>query len=328
MTAALVTAALIAGALAHTLLVPRLLTRWTSLRRAPGEALALWQAVSLTGVVCALLAAPVAALTFGSDRPRLLAAAVVVSVLMLARLLWSGHRIGTDLRRMRAQNRELVDLVGDRLHETTDGEVPPRRRGRPEDRIAVVAHGNPTAYCLPGRKDRIVLSQGTVERLDPPQLRAVLAHEQAHLRQRHDLLLELFTVLHEAVPPSLRAPTALREVHLLTEVLADRAAVASGRTDHTTLAHALVSMAGSAPAPGTDALTRGTGALPSGTRASADDRAGTTPYPVRLSAGHEVADRLRVLAAPEAGPALRLLVLTLAAASLALPWALLLLLLR
>ena len=318
MTAPLVTAALIGGALVHALVVPHLLTRWAGLRRAPGEALALWQAVSLTGVVCALLAAPVAALTFGAERPRLLAAALVVSGLMVARLLWSGHRIGTDLRRMRRQHREVVDLVGDRLEEPS---APRSPRG-----VSVVATASPTAYCLPGRRDRIVLSQGAVDRLSRPELTAVLAHERAHLRQRHDLLLELFTVLHEAVPATIRAPGALREVHLLAEMLADRAAV-HGRaegTDHRTLARALVTMA--LPDPATDART---GLQPAGALhlTGGAHPAGVAAYPQTGGAGAQVTARLRALAAPEAGVRLRSGVLALAAASTVLPWALLALLL-
>lgn len=297
MTPALVTAALIGGALVHTLLLPRLLTRWTALRRAPGEALALWQAVSLTGVVCALLAAPVAALTFGADRPRLLGLALLVSGAMLVRLLWSGHRIGTDLRRMRARQRELIDLVADRPETRTD-----EGRG---GRIAVVAHASPAAYCLPGRRDRIVLSQGAVDQLDDAQLDAVLAHEHAHLRQRHDLLLELFTVLHESVPGPLRAPGALREVGLLAEVLADRAATTTGGAAPRDLAHALVTMAeGTRPA----------------TPAEATSAPGTTPYPVSLSAGHQVTERLQAIAAPEPGMGLRTTLLLLALGALATPW--------
>ena len=53
----------------------------------------------------------------------------------------------------------------------------------------------------------------------------MLAHERAHLRARHDLILEFFTVVHEAVPAFVRSDAALREVTLLIEVLADRAAV-------------------------------------------------------------------------------------------------------
>lgn len=243
MTGALVTAALITGALLLVLVVPHVLARQEQLRTVPAQALLLWQSVALTGVALALLAAPVAAATFGTDRPRLLTLALVVSGLMLARVLWSGHRIGTDLRRRRARQRELVDLVGDRIRAGRAA----TRRARPGDAVTVIAHANPTAYCLPGRGDRIVLSQAAVDRLEPAELGAVLAHEHAHLLHRHDLLLELFTVLHETVPQRIRSQEALREVHLLAEVLADRRA--AHEAGHSVLARALVAMAVPAPSP-------------------------------------------------------------------------------
>lgn len=241
MTGPLLTAAVISAALLLTLLAPRLLPRWTGLRRMPGPALLLWQSVSISGVLCALLAAPAAVLTTGLGQPLLLGLGLAVSVLMLARLLWSGHRVGTDLRRRRAEHRQLVDLVGDRLDTATARSA--ATVAGPE--VAVIARGNPTAYCLPGRGRRIVLTQAALDRLDPPQLRAVLAHEQGHLDARHDLVLELFTVLHEAVPRALRVPAALAEVHLLAEALADR--IAERRVDHADLARALVAMADGAP---------------------------------------------------------------------------------
>ncbi|MFK5584879.1 M56 family metallopeptidase [Serinicoccus sp. LYQ131] len=241
----LLSATVVVAALTLTLLAPRLLPRWTSLRQMPGAGLLLWQSVSITGVLCALLAAPVTALSTGLNQPLLLGVAVALSALMLARLLVSGHTVGTDLRRRRARHRELIDLVGERLQDTpaSSGTTPP---GYAHPPVAVVAQGNPTAYCLPGAGDRIVLTQAALDRLGPPELTAVLEHEQAHLDQRHDLLLELFTVLHEAVPRGLRVPAALAEVHLLAEALADR--VAEQRTAPTDLARALVAMATGAPA--------------------------------------------------------------------------------
>ena len=289
MTGVLVTAALLVGALLTVLAVPHLLARQAWLRTAPGEALFLWQSVSLAGVLLALLAAPVAAVVLPQDRPWLLTAAYVVSGLMVVRLLVSGHLIGTDLRRMRAQHRRLVDLMGEPID-------------RPDARaegITVLARGNPPVYCLPGRHDRIVLSQAAVDRLAPDELGAVLAHEQAHLDQRHDLLLELFTVLHEAVPPSWRAEDALREVHLLAEMLADRAA--AGKVGVVPLAHALVAMAGGG----------GSTAYP--------PPAGTT-----LVGGAQVGVRLRAFAADPAHPLLRAGLVTAGLVALATPWLLLL----
>ncbi|WP_151523931.1 M56 family metallopeptidase [Serinicoccus kebangsaanensis] len=241
MAGPVLTASVVLAALALTLGAPRLLPRWRALRRMPGPGLLLWQAVSVAGVACALLAAPVAVSTTGLDQPLLLGLALALSALMVARLLLSGHQVGTDLRRRRQEHRELVDLVGRRLDDTSAAAGDVALPG-----VAVIAQGNPTAYCLPGRDRRIVLTQATLDRLGDAELRAVLAHEQGHLDARHDLLLELFTVLHEAVPRPLRVPSALAEVHLLAEALADR--IAEQRTDHTDLARALVGMAPSATA--------------------------------------------------------------------------------
>jgi Zn-dependent protease with chaperone function len=268
----LVTAALIVGALFTVLAAPHLLARQTWLRAAPGEALFLWQAVCLSGVAAALLAAPVAVLSLPHDRPWLRLAAYAVSLLMLVRLLVSGHLVGTALRRRRAEHRQLVDLLGERVE-------------RPDARaegVTVLARGNPTVYCLPGRHDRIVLSQEAVERLRAEELTAVMAHEEAHLSQRHDLLLELFTVLHEAVPRRLRAEKAMREVNLLAEMLADRAA--ARRVGPLALAHALVAMAG-------------------GTRTG--DTADLEPPLGTLAGGAQVALRLRAFAAEPTGRLLR-----------------------
>lgn len=294
MTGVVVTAALIVGALFTVLLAPHLLARQTWLRTAPGETLFLWQAVSLSGVAAALLAAPVAALTLPHDRPWLRSAAYLLSILMLLRLLVSGHLVGTDLRRRRAEHRNLIDLLGERVE----------RPGACAEGVAVIARGNPTVYCLPGRHDRIILSQEAVDRLSPEELEAVMAHEEAHLQQRHDLLLELFTVLHEAVPRRLRADEALREANLLAEVLADRAAVR--RAGPVALARALVTMAGGAPTGATSYPRTPLGAVGA------------------VSGGAQVAVRLKVLASEPADRVLRTAVLLTGVAMLLLPGALLL----
>ena len=236
----LLTAAVVLTALVLVLLAPRVLPGWTALRGMPGPGLLLWQSVSVAGVLCALLAAPTAVLTTGLSQPLLLGLALLLSGGMLVRLLASGHRVGTDLRRRRTRHRELVDLVGEQL----DDALARGTAGITRPDVTVLAEGNPSAYCLPGRGHRIVLTRSALDRLGATELRAVLAHEQGHLDARHDLLLELFTVLHEAVPRSLRVPAALTEVQLLTEALADR--IAEQRTGHADLARALVAMAAAA----------------------------------------------------------------------------------
>ncbi len=202
--------------------MPRFLPRMTALRRVPGPTLLLWQSTALAAVAGGLLAAPLALLVYARarsghdpnpvDHLGLLLGGLAVSAFVLGRLALRGHRVGTQLRRGRKRHTELVDLIG--LEDT--------RLGTP---VRVLPHPTPTAYCVPGSGHRVVLTRGALEALDEPQLTAVLAHERAHLRQRHDLVLEFFTVLHTAVPTAVRSTAGLHEVKLLIELLADRSAV-------------------------------------------------------------------------------------------------------
>jgi Zn-dependent protease with chaperone function len=222
--------------------------------------LLVWQSLSLAAVISALAVAP-AAVAAVPVPGWLRGAGLAFSAAMLTRLLWSGHRTGTRLRAGRRRHRTLVDTLG--TH--TDGGV------------RVLDHPTPTAYCLPGLRQRVVLTRGALSALPPPELAAVLAHERAHLRARHDLVLEFFQVLHAAAPARLRTPAALREVRFLVEVLADRAARRS--VGAVPLARALATLAaGSHPEAGLGAT---------------DDRSATR-------------DRMLLLAEPGSPVALRL----------------------
>ena len=93
-------------------------------------------------------------------------------------------------------------------------------------------------YCLPGRRHRTVITRAALGNLDDRQLRAVLAHERAHLRERHDLVL-LFSAAIAAAFPFLRIfRTATTETTRLVELRADD--IASVKTDRLTLAEALL----------------------------------------------------------------------------------------
>ncbi|MEO7269036.1 MAG: M56 family metallopeptidase [Knoellia sp.] len=262
--------ALLLAALAVVLagVAPRAMARLVSFRRAPRPALVAWQAVSLSAVLAALCAAPAAVAHLNNTasgwfacnsqngcattiwwmenrRWIVLGIAALVTLMVLGRLLLSGHRIGTRLRAARARHRELVDVL-----------AAPGSEGR-ADGIRVLDHATPTAYCLPGRRSRVVLTQGALAALPDDELDAVLAHERAHLRGRHDLLIEYFTVLHHSVPDPVRSPEALREVRLLVEALADRAAVR--QSGPVTTARALMTLAqGQAPEAGLGAGGDGT----------------------------------------------------------------------
>jgi Peptidase family M48 len=79
----------------------------------------------------------------------------------------------------------------------------------------------PLAYCVPGREPRVVLSHGVLQVLDREQIDAVLVHEQAHLRHRHEVVMESFTAFYRAVPRPLRSRQPLDAVHLLLEMISD-----------------------------------------------------------------------------------------------------------
>ncbi|MEU6173722.1 M56 family metallopeptidase [Streptantibioticus parmotrematis] len=69
--------------------------------------------------------------------------------------------------------------------------------------LAVLDDPVPTAFAVPGRPGRVVVSSGMLRLLDAPERRALLAHERAHLRHRHHLFL-LVLHLAAAVTPLLR----------------------------------------------------------------------------------------------------------------------------
>src|SRR5699024_291580 len=101
-----------------------------------------------------------------------------------------------------------------------------------EERFGSVVLEDPRvlAYHLPGLprgSSRVVLTRGCVDRMRDDELTAVLAHERAHGRGHHAVLLQPFVAWERTFPfvPAARRATAA--VAMLTEVLADDAAVAA-----------------------------------------------------------------------------------------------------
>jgi Zn-dependent protease with chaperone function len=115
--------------------------------------------------------------------------------------------------------------------------------GRPDPILGavLVEHSEPVAYCVAGRHPTVILSTGAVDALDASQLQAVLAHEQAHLADRHHRLLALARVGRLVLPflPLMRAVDT--QVARLVEMHADDAAARTN--DPRSLATALVVLA-------------------------------------------------------------------------------------
>ncbi|BBX73446.1 M56 family metallopeptidase [Mycobacterium shinjukuense] len=253
------------SALAFTILAvllagptPAVLARATWPVRAPRAAMVLWQAIALAAVLSAFSAGiaiasrllipgphgrPTASVVAAQQRLGwpLWAAYIAVfalTVLVGARLAVAVLRVAIATRRRRARHRRVVDLVGVG-HDAA--------LARPCARtLRVLDVAQPLAYCLPGVRSRVVVSEGTLKQLTDDEVAAILTHERAHLRARHDLVLEAFTAVHAAFPRLVRSAHALGAAQLLVELLADDAAVrAAGRAP---LARALVACAsGRAP---------------------------------------------------------------------------------
>lgn len=233
--------------------VPALLARASWPLRAPRATVVLWQAIALAAVLSAFSAGIAIAsrlLMPGPDgRPTaslhgdinrlgwplwvLYVSVFAVTVLVGARLLLAVLRVAIGTRRRRAHHRMLVDLLG------VGNQDMGSQTGVRDLRILEVAQ--PLAYCLPGVRSRVVVSEGTLASLTDAEVAAILSHERAHLRARHDLVLEGFTAVRAAFPRFVRSTSALNSVRLLIELLADDAAVrVVGRTP---LARALVACA-------------------------------------------------------------------------------------
>ena len=216
--------------------VPALLARASWPMRAPRAAVVLWQSIALAAVLSAFSAGlALAARLFspGPDEFATLGApmwigavlAFAVTLVIGARLMVSVAQVAVATRRRRAHHRMMVDLLG----------------AREIGGLRVLDVAEPLAYCLPGVRSRVVVSRGTLSALTDQELAAILRHERAHLRARHDLVLEGFTAVHTAFPRFVRSGSALTAVRLLVELLADAAAVrVNGRRP---LARALVTCA-------------------------------------------------------------------------------------
>jgi Zn-dependent protease with chaperone function len=201
--------------------------------RSPGAAILLWQALGLSwglaavGALAALGAVPgrygvargalssavrtFRSATVGFDGPALLAAArlavLTASAALFVLLVWVLVAASAAVLVARRRHRVLLSLLAH-----GDPKVPG---------ALVVDHPAAAAYCVPGLRSQIVISAGTLDLLDSAELAAVLAHERAHVRARHDLVLLPFSALGRAFPRSRLVRKAQATVALLVEMLAD-----------------------------------------------------------------------------------------------------------
>ena len=204
-------------------------------RRSPAAAILLWQALGLAGG----LAAVGALLAIGVSGPGA-QTGVLGGLRVLAGRLAAGQLVAPRQPMALTAVRVTALVAGFALFTALCGvlvmafadAIAAQRRQR--ELLALLAHGDPkvpgalvidypaaAAYCLPGIRSQIVVSAGTLDLLAPAELTAVLAHERAHLRARHDLVLIPFASLRRAFPRSAVMTEACRTVALLVEMMAD-----------------------------------------------------------------------------------------------------------
>jgi len=200
----------------------------------------------VAGAVSAVGAAPAAG--SGGSWPAMILAVrltcLAAGLALLTLLCWVLLAVLAAALQARRRQRELLTLLAH-----GDPKVPG---------ALVVDHPSAAAYCLPGLRSRIVVSVGTLELLGRRELAAVLAHERAHLRERHDLVLLPFTALRRAFPRSATCTDAHRSVALLVEMLADDRALRGRPARELVSALVRFGTAGTCPAPA-GALAAGEG---------------------------------------------------------------------
>jgi Zn-dependent protease with chaperone function len=175
----------------------------------------------------AVLAGPVPGGTGAGVAGMLLAGAVVL------RACWY---LARELARSRRDRREHATLLA--------------ATGRPGPDLGVVVldHDAPVAYSMPCGRYRVVVSAGALAVLGTEQLHAVLAHERAHLRCRHHLMLSVAAALARAFPRVPLFAQAGPELGVLAEMAADDAAARRHGPDHLAKALVILSRAGTRPA--------------------------------------------------------------------------------
>ncbi|GAA4923919.1 peptidase M48-like protein [Actinomycetospora succinea] len=221
--------------------VPSVLARAQWPQRVPRAAIVLWQAIALAAVLAAVgsaLAAPEELLRAlgpeqrqGTTMVVAVAIAAILAGLIVLRLLGVLVLLAVRTRRRRARHRDMVDLLDRAERSALIG------GGGAKSVLRVLDGAVPFAYCVPGRAPRVVVTEAALDTLDADELRAVLAHEQAHLDARHDLVREGFVALHQAFPVLARSRQARDAVGMLLEMLADDAG--RSRCSDTAMAGAL-----------------------------------------------------------------------------------------
>lgn len=200
-----------------------------------GVRLAGWLATVGT-VLGAVLAIPVIA---AAERHAVTAAVVAVPIAVLAWRIWRRY---TEIMRRAGDHAQALHLI-----------ARPAEGMRSQTPVVTIDSELPLVYCVPGRPGLVVTTTGAHDRLTSTELEAVLAHEEAHLRQRHAHLRASIQAIATTVWWLPFFGHAAERITDATELCADTAAT---RRHHPhTLARALMALAPAPPATLGAALT-------------------------------------------------------------------------
>ena len=224
-------------------------------RRNPRTALLLWQAIGLAGGVALLftglslaeMGLPQHSLHAFTSIPAHLSAlnwigwmGCIITLFIAGWLLGVTARTGRAFAHTLRRNRQILQLLGESIpwpSETAKSRRPlgrtlrstltqhqRTRSSKRTETVHILPFSIPSAYCIGGVRPKIVLTAAALAALNTEQLSAIVAHEQAHARYHHDLVIQPFVAWHRAFPflnPSLEALTA---VETLVELHADDSA--------------------------------------------------------------------------------------------------------
>lgn len=250
-------AVLLSFAMLAAIVGARLLQHATWPQRSPRTGILAWQALSVSVVLSVVLAgmavglptlplttdlaewlhACALALQAHYATPGGAAAATAGAVLAVAVMVRLGYCLAigwSAARRRRCEQRHGLQLVAH--HHPMAGAL-------------VLKHDTPAVYCIPGRRGGVVVTTAALDTLDDGELEAVLAHERAHLRARHHVVLATAHAMRAAFPFVPLFAVAYAQLEKLVEMHADDTALK--HSDRRVLATALVALAHAAHPAGT-----------------------------------------------------------------------------
>lgn len=212
---------------------PRILLMRPWMVRFPRTALIAWVAAFTGGVaslICSVVMAGLAGMTVSASEP--VPEGLVTTLVAWLALGGAGAVGGLVITAAGSVHAPAAQAPVD------PGAVTRETHGRRGLRLVHVPSRDLVAYSLPRPERAIVVPSRLDDLLTPAQLQAVVAHEYAHLRWRHDLILRLAQVNELCLPRRLAVAASFRRaMRLLLELVADDAAARHAGAVH--LANAL-----------------------------------------------------------------------------------------